>query len=171
MTSPPYINAQEYFRNSKLELYSLEGLLPFRVEVIRNRFIGTERGNLLDRITQEDIDRVLELLPDLCLVGLKSRRLESVVIRYFSDMWRVFENIAECLADNGRLILVCGDNLIGGVHIATWKILCKMLESQEFGMFDSFRDKIENRLLAPKRQGHKGLIKEEVICAFRKDGR
>lgn len=171
MTSPPYINAQDYFRNSKLELYFLEGLLPFRVGGIRNRFIGTERGDLLDQITQEDVDRALELFPNLCLVRKKSRRLESVVIRYFSDMWKAFENIAECLADGGRMVLVCGDNLIGGVHIATWRILCKMLEVQGFRMFDSFRDKIENRLLAPKRQGHKGLIKEEVICAFRKDRR
>lgn len=171
MTSPPYINAQDYFRNSKLELYFLEGLLPFRVGVIRNRFIGTERGGLLDNITQEDIDWVQRLFPDLCLVGLRSMRLESVVIRYFCDMSRAFENVAKCLADNGHMVLVCGDNLIGGVHIGTWKILCKMLEIQGFRMFDSFHDKIENRLLAPKRQGHKGLIKEEVVCAFRKDRR
>ena len=44
VTSPPYLNAQDYFRNSKLELYVLEGLLPFRVKDIVYRFVGTERG-------------------------------------------------------------------------------------------------------------------------------
>lgn len=33
-------------------------------------------------------------------------------------------------------------------------------------MFDMFSDRIEDRMLPPKRCGHKGLIKEEVVCAF-----
>jgi len=36
--------------------------------------------------------------------------------------------------------------------------------------FDSFVDPIKDRLLAPKRLGHIGLIKEEVVMAFRKNG-
>jgi hypothetical protein len=41
-----------------------------------------------------------------------------------------------------------------------------MLEQQGFVLFDSFSDRIESRMLAPKRCGHKGLIKEEVVSAF-----
>ena len=68
-----------------------------------------------------------------------------------------------------RFVLVCGDNLIGGIQIRTWEALKTILESKGFVLFDVFSDTIENRMLAPKRCGHKGLIKEEVICAFRKE--
>ena len=43
----------------------------------------------------------------------------------------------------------------------------KVLEERGFKLFDHFRDPIGDRMLPPKRCGHKGLIKEEVISAFR----
>jgi hypothetical protein len=83
-------------------------------------------------------------------------------------MGLAFDNIKRCIEPNGTIVLVCGDNLIGGVRIRTWHLLKEMLEERGFCLFDWFSDPIENRMLAPKRCGHKGLIKEEVVCAFKK---
>lgn len=46
-------------------------------------------------------------------------------------------------------------------------ILNSMVEQRGFELFDSFGDKIRNRAVAPSRCGHKGLIKQENISAFR----
>jgi hypothetical protein len=168
ITSPPYINAQDYFRNFKLELYILEGLLPFRVDDLRTRFIGTERGDLLAGIPKEILNANRDALPSLRALDRRTPRLASVVHRYLFDMSRAFDNVRTSMESEARLILVCGDNLIGGIRVRTWQVLRHMLERKGFTLFDMFADPIANRMLAPKRSGHKGLIKEEVVCAFRK---
>jgi hypothetical protein len=104
-------------------------------------------------------------LLDTC--AIQSPRSEAVVHRYLHDMGHAFDNIRDCLECGGTFVLVCGDNLIGGQRIRTWQVLTEMLTERGFGLFDSFTDPIGDRLLAPKRCGHKGLIKEEVIQAFR----
>ena len=167
ITSPPYINAQDYFRNFKLELYVLEGILPFGTEQLRDRFIGTERGDLLAGVPGDVIERNYDVLPQLKTLARKLPRLGAVVHRYLHDMGRAFDNLKACLEPKGRLVVVCGDNLIGGIRVPTWKLLRGMLEDRGFKLFDLFADRIEDRMLPPKRCGHKGLIKQEVVCAFR----
>ena len=166
ITSPPYVNAQDYFRNFKLELYVLEGILSYRVNHLREHFIGTERGKLLADIDPEQIKRYHSLLPELQMIGRKSPRLESVVHRYLCDIEKAFDTIKKCIDSKGTLVIVCGDNLIGGLRISTWQVLNTMLLERGFILFDFFTDAIRDRMLAPKRCGHKGLIKEETISAF-----
>jgi len=93
ITSPPYINAQDYFRNFKLELYVLEGLLPFTVDKLRERFIGTERGDLMANIPEAIIRQNFATIPKLITLSSRSPRLASVVHRYLYDMNRAFDTI------------------------------------------------------------------------------
>lgn len=167
ITSPPYINAQDYFRNFKLELYLLEGVLPFRVGRLRERFVGTERGRLLESVPGESIERDLAVIPALGELKIRAPRLGAVVHRYFYDMGNAFDTVKGILGDSACLVVVCGDNLVGGVRISTWRVLHAILEDRGFELFDRFRDPIRDRLLAPGRLGHKGLIKEEVVSAYR----
>lgn len=167
ITSPPYINAQDYFRNFKLELYLLEDVLPFKVSEVRERFVGTERGRLLERVPRDSIERCFSLVPQLEGLMAKDPRLCAVVNRYLYDMDNAFEVVKGILEDDARLVVVCGDNLIGGVRICTWKVLHAIIEKKGFVLFDRFRDPIRDRLLAPRRLGHRGLIKEEVVSAYR----
>ena len=167
ITSPPYINAQDYFRNFKLELHLLEDVLPFKVNDVRERFVGTERGRLLEGVPGESIERDLALVPVLKRLKARSPRLCAVVHRYLYDMDNAFDVVKERLDHDGCLVVVCGDNLIGGMRIRTWNILHAIIKEKGFVLFDRFRDPIRDRLLAPRRSGHKGLIKEEVISAYR----
>lgn len=169
MTSPPYINAQDYFRNWKLELYILEDLLPFKVKSLRNNFIGTERGNLLEYVIDEEIENHHELTPQLRKLNKRNKRLAAIVHRYLSDMNKSVANINRLLVRNGKLVMVCGDNLVGNLKFKTSIILEKMIVANGFTLIDMFADKIKSRQLPPKRHGHKGLIKEEIIFAFEKN--
>ena len=169
MTSPPYINAQDYFRNWKLELYVLEGLLSFNVAKIRNDFIGTENGDLLANVTEEEINYHYELAPQLLRLSRKKPRLAAVVHRYLSDMDKSITNINRLLKGGGTFVMVCGDNLVGNIRFKTSSILETISIDSGLRLIDKFTDKIKSRQLAPKRHGHKGLIKEEIIMAFEKN--
>ena len=166
ITSPPYVNAQDYFRNFKLELYLLEDVIPFKVNEVREQFVGTERGRLLERVPRESIERDFSLAPELQHLKARAPRLCAVVNRYLYDMDNAFDAVKGILNDDARLVVVCGDNLIGGIRIRTWKVLHAIVEKKGFVLFDRFRDPIRDRLLAPRRLGHRGLIKEEVVSAY-----
>jgi len=168
ITSPPYINAQDYFRNFKLEMYILEGLLDFEIKECKEKMIGTERGNLRSNVDSSTIARNLKMVTGLRQIETKSARLASTIHSYFKKMDDTIEKIYTVLGSDGKFVLVCGDNLIAGQRIKTWKILSRLAEERGFKLYDKFSDKIQNRSLPPKRSGHKGLIKEEVILAFSK---
>jgi hypothetical protein len=106
------------------------------------------------------------MVPHLSALQTLDRRLAAVVHRYVYDMGLAFETFESCLEPGGICVIVCGDNLIGGIRIPTWRVLERLLTQRGFILFDRFRDSIQDRLLAPKRCGHKGLIKEEVVSAF-----
>lgn len=166
ITSPPYANAQDYYRNSKLELYWLEGLLPFTCGQLSDRFIGTERGSLLASVSpcqREEFRARFEILSD---IQHRSKKGEQIMLRYLADMNKVFSKVRRSMVDDGKLAVVCGDNVIAGVHVKTSTLLNEIIECAGFKKVHSFRDPIRNRSLAPRRAGHLALIKEEVISIF-----
>ena len=162
ITSPPYINAQDYFRNSKLELFFLEGLLPYDVAEIKPLFIGSEIV-AFDKQTQSHFDSVIAIEKK---IEKNNKRLAIVVNKYFSQMNLVLENTYGLLRSKGNLILVCGDNIVAGQKIITWKILNDIATSKGYEIVDQFKDKIMKRSLPPNRLGHKSLMKDETITIF-----
>lgn len=166
ITSPPYANAQDYYRNSKLELYWLEELLPFTCRQLSDRFIGTERGQLLASVSSCHLEKFRSRFEVLGDIQCKSQKGEQILLRYLVDMNKVFSKVRRLMADDGRLAVVCGDNVIAGVHVKTSIILNEIIEGAGFRKIHSFRDPILNRSLAPRRAGHLALIKEEVVSVF-----
>ena len=53
ITSPPYINAQDYFRNFKLELHLLEDVLPFKVSDLRGTLRRDRTRSVIGASTSE----------------------------------------------------------------------------------------------------------------------
>jgi hypothetical protein len=168
ITSPPYLNAQDYYRNFKLELRILEGIIPFKVDDLQYRFLGTERGNLMEDISSNELDEHFELIPELRKLSILFPRHAAIVHRYFHDIGIAIKTIRRLTKSNGTCVMVCGDNLVAGFHIRTWQAVNALLERNGFTLYDSFSDTIHNRMVPPVRQGHKGLIKQEYISAFRR---
>ena len=167
ITSPPYINAQDYFRNSKLELYLLEGLLPFHVGDIIHRFVGTERGVGTSLLSGPGALRRRHIIPELAYLEAYHRRQASVIHKYLRDMEAAFRALRHLLKPRGTLVLVCGDNLVGNRRIITWRALGWILESLGFSLVDRFEDRIRNRALAPHRKGSSRVDKAGIVSAFR----
>ena len=72
-------------------------------------------------------------------------------------MRNAFDAVKEMLEADGCLVVVCGDNLVGGVRLCTWSLLDEILQEKGFTLFDRFRDPIRDRLLPPARLGHSSL--------------
>ena len=169
VTSPPYLNAQDYFRNFKLELYVMEGLLPYEVDKIAENFVGTERGLRKASPTGENVEvhqYLRGLDASIGAVETKDKRLGLMMYRYFSDMQKVFSNIGNVLSTTGTIILVCGDNLVAGIEVKTGAVLCAILKDFGYKLESTFSDPILARSLPPNRTGHLGLIKEETVYKF-----
>ena len=170
VTSPPYINAQDYFRNFKLELHVLRGLLPFEIEGVRAHIIGTERGLHKGQTPSEWLSQHQEAMPWRANLLAHSPRLCNVVDKYFWDMDTVFGSLVQNVQPGGTFVLVCGDNLVGGMRIPTWDTLNGLVSSWGFEMKLQYGDFIARRNVPPMRMGHKGIIKEEIVSVFVKEG-
>ena len=111
LTSPPYLNAIDYFRCSKFSLiwmgYSIRELRRLRSIAVGTE-VGKEGG---DDGESETIISELKLLPAL------ETREKAVLIRYIDDMRRVVGETARVLAEDGRAVYVIGENTIRGTFI------------------------------------------------------
>lgn len=171
ITSPPYINAQDYFRNFKFEIGFLADLVPEFGANIAGKFIGRERGlrgTAVDELGALAVDYFDELNPSLRAIRLDYPKLGAILYKYFFDMRQVFSVMHEYLEVAAEVRLVCSDNLIRGYNIPTGKILCQLLQPHGFEIKARFDDSIRVRYLAPKRAGHEALMRAETIYYLRR---
>jgi len=167
ITSPPYINAQDYFRSYKLELWWLGLSTPDEVRFLNKQAIGTETisgysYNSLPKVEDERLNNILKEM------WHKNRKKAYIVYNYFENMKMVFKEIAAILKDNKYFVLVTGCNTICGVKIPTYKILTHIANMYNFECVEIVKDEIRNRNLPPKRNHNGGVIKEEWITVYQK---
>lgn len=165
ITSPPYINAHDYFRNHRMELLwaglsTVQDIARYRKKSIgatfprsKGREISETRSqtlnNLIHRLWKQDQERC------------------KTVHNYFEQMDKFLKQCRRILRSNGVLCMVTGDNTICGIKIPTYKILAEVAEFNGFHLTKVFKDKIRRSTLAPERNYHKGLIRKEWILILR----
>jgi DNA modification methylase len=171
VTSPPYINAQDYFRSYKLELWWLGLLTPKELDCLDRKTVGTEHISGFDYEKKPNSEN--ELL-DLTANRIwrrknkESRKKSYIVINYFTTMKSIFSELYNALRSGGFFCLITGNNTICEVRVPTYTILSQIAEAVDFRLVKIYRDKIRNRSLFPKRNHPCGTIKEEWIAIFQK---
>ena len=167
ITSPPYINAQDYFRSYKLELWWLGLATPEETRCLKRQAIGTES---LSGINHNSMPRSeIQLLNTICnRISEINRAKSSIVRKYFENMSLVFEESYKVLKRGEHFCLITGNNTICGVQVPTYKILIDMAEAIGFKIAEIGTDKIKDRTLPPNRNHNGGIIKEEWITVFQK---
>ncbi len=169
ITSPPYINAQDYFRSYKLELYWLGITTPEEIKYLKKQTIGTE--NLYGIGPNSTLWNETELLNTVCgEIGQINKTKASIVQKYFENMKRIFEESQRVLDRKGHFCLITGNNKICGVQVPTHKILSDIAETTGFKIVEAGRDKIRDRSLPPNRNHDGGIIEEEWVTVFEKEG-
>ena len=167
ITSPPYINAQDYFRSYKLELWWLGLSTPEEVRELNKQAIGTDTVSGYSYNSPPKVED--KTLNDLLMkIWHKNRKKAYIVYNYFENMKIVFREITAVLKDNKYFVLVTGCNTICGVKIPTYEILTNIASTYNFKCVEIVKDEIKNRNLPPKRNHNGGIIKEEWITVYQK---
>jgi hypothetical protein len=167
ITSPPYINAQDYFRSYKLEIWWLSLATPEEVRWLNKQAIGTENvsgsnHNSMPQSENQTLDTILRK------VWKVNKTKSYILYNYFRDMTSIFKEFYNVLRMKGHFCLVTGNNTICGFKIPTYKILSRIAENNGFKLVETVRDKIRYRSLPPNRNHKGGVIKEEWITVFQK---
>lgn len=165
ITSPPYLNGTNYFRNTKTELWFLRylqnenDLRYFRDQALTSGIndVKKEYSNLDDYAAVANCELLTNTLSKLDQSSYDSR-IQIMVKSYFNEMYQVFNNIKGHLQDHSKLLIDIGDSIFCGVHIETDKILIDILQSIGYNL-------IECKVLR-KRRSRNNTILSQVLIAF-----
>jgi hypothetical protein len=133
ITSPPYLNGTNYFRNTKLELWYLN-------------FISSEAelSPLCQKAISAGINNVSKARPvgstfpfvEGVVANMEKcagdQRIPLMVRQYFSDMYRVMQAVYRSLVPGGRFLLDIGDSKFYGVHVPTHTFLERLASQTGF---------------------------------------
>ena len=133
ITSPPYLNGTNYFRNTKIELCLLgfitseKELSSFCKQAVAAGINNVSRSRANYKIF-DSVENVASQL-DECA---KDRRIPLLVRQYFSDMQEVLSAVYRGLVPGGRFFLDIGDSKFYGVHVPTDRLLAEIAQSVGF---------------------------------------
>lgn len=124
ITSPPYLNGTNYFRNTKLELWYgrfLSGgktLRSYRDAAITSGIndVGVAQGR---KIVHQSIQTLVENLSE----NAYDQRIPRMVAGYFEDMRLVLEGLMDSCKPGAPICIDIGDSRYGGIHVPTHEIL------------------------------------------------
>lgn len=137
ITSPPYLQAQEYIRSSKIDLYWLgcddeEIRTLSKLEIPYRSPEGRIHTHTLDSIR----DQILEL---------GRTDLVKLFDSYFYFVLRSFLKVSRNLLPNGRLCIFVGSPTMVGISVPLWKIIGEFFEEYDFIEESVFEDRIKAR--------------------------
>lgn len=161
ITSPPYVNGTNYFRNTKLELWILD-LIQNEEDLknLRGDAMTAGINNVSNR--KDDIktfDFVEKYASQLDTVS-PDKRIPKLIRSYFSDIDSVFKNFYNILRMNGIMYFDIGDSQYYNVHIPVDVIIQKIAE------INGFNTKLVN--IARNRRSKNGMLLTQKVIVFEK---
>jgi len=160
ITSPPYLNGTNYFRNTKVELWflrclrSAEDLSNFRREAITSGINDVTVGKSIE-FSSPNLKALVESLE----ASAYDARIPRMVATYFSDMRRVFMAVKKHLSSNAIVMIDIGDSSYSSVHVPTHSLLKEVLEEQGFVL--------EREITLRRRMSRSGFPLSQVLLAAR----
>lgn len=169
LTSPPYLNAIDYFRCSKFSLVWM-GHTVGELRRTRSVAVGTEVGKY------SGVDSSLRSVLGKLELGSSLRpRQEAILIRYVEDIGRVIGEVARVLTGGGRAVFVVGENTLRGAFIRNSRIVEALATREGLRALDSrTRELPPNRRYLPPPSGQAdgkrlgGRMRREVVLTFEK---
>jgi tRNA G10 N-methylase Trm11 len=162
ITSPPYLNGTNYFRNTKLELWFLryiqtkKDLRYFRDKTLTSGINDVRSGNQTD---DHFIAKKSDLLED-CLTKLEKvaydKRIPKMVRDYFEEMDCIFSKLTKHLVNGSKIFIDIGDSIYANVHIPTDEILKDVLKRNNYKF-------VESKLLRKRRSRNKEILSQTLL--------
>ena len=158
ITSPPYLQAQEYIRTFKLDLswlgYSEERIRQLsRLEIPYRKAEG-----LISTPTLEAIR-----------ASLRREDLRAMLDSYFYYTLRALENAVHLLMPGGVLCVFVGNPKVDEFEVETWRIMSEYFGERRLELVQVYEDRIKNRQLfrGRKNKNPEG-IQSEFLLIMRK---
>ncbi len=166
ITSPPYLNGTNYFRNTKLELWFLRYLtgegdlrhyrdqaLTSGINDVRKEYAHTTAADVVAK------SPLLAATLDKLRAQAYDGRIPVMAKSYFEEMYQVFRDARQHLVPGAPVLIDIGDSVFCGVHISTDGILNELL--QELGYIF-----ISHSVLRKRRSRSQEVLTQSLL-AFR----
>jgi tRNA G10 N-methylase Trm11 len=137
VTSPPYINGTNYFRNARLELWFMrqlsthDDLRYFRDKAITGGINDVTAERAREPVTPS-VARVVELLER----NAYDRRIPAMVSSYFAEITDVFAALTRHVRSSAPIMVDIGDSNYGGVHVPAHTLFSDCLSMLGYKLVD-----------------------------------
>ena len=163
ITSPPYLNGTNYFRNTKLELWFLEYLKDSTdLRMFRDLALTSGINDVKAEYQQTEVpfksDTFAKTMNEL-QTHAYDRRIPLMAKCYFCEMHKLFYGLRKHLERGADIMIDLGDSIFSGVHIKTDFILTDILQ----GLGYSFKDRIVLR----QRRSRNGALLSQVLLVYK----
>lgn len=166
ITSPPYLNGTNYFRNTKLELWFLsyleseKDLRKFRDMALTSGIndVRLVVGPSSDGPDSPALRRTMARLEKEAY----DRRIPVMVRCYFDEMAEFFSGLAGHLAPGADVLVDLGDSVFSGVHVRTDRILAEVIAGYGY--------RLRKRVVLRQRRSRNGASLSQVLLVFKYDG-
>lgn len=167
ITSPPYLNGTNYFRNTKVELWFMRELdSRLGLRNLRDAAITSGINDVTAKKTNGSKTNVGSRALSKVMAAFKGNaydvRIPMMVRSYFGEMSEVVDNFDRVLAPEGTIAIDLGDSCYGSVWVPTDKILKDLLEQRGF--------KLADRVVLRERQSRDGRKLNQTLQIFRRAG-
>jgi tRNA G10 N-methylase Trm11 len=160
ITSPPYVNGTNYFRNTKIELWFLRCL---REKSDLARFLAAALTAGINHVTvaktpahsHPDVEKVVDVLEQEAY----DARIPRMISCYFSEITEIFCAICTHLTLGAILAIDIGDSCYAGVHVPVDRLLSTCL--QDLGFVQ------EDNVTLRKRRSRGGMLLRQVLLVFK----
>ncbi len=154
LTSPPYLQAQEYIRSTKMELFWL-GHTEEKIKELSRLEIPYRKPDSI--IHTETLDRVRDSLTRKDLTN----RLDS----YFCHTINAIENSMNRLRQNANACIFVGNPRIDGITVEIWRILTEYFSDRGYVFEKIYEDRIKTRQLfgLRKNKNPEGMKSEYLL--------
>lgn len=158
ITSPPYLNGTNYFRNTKLELW-------FVREIIDNKSLRTFRDAVvtsgINDVTiskGKNIHPVISQLYQELKEKAYDQRIAKMVSGYFEEMGTVFLGLSKHLKKGSLACIDIGDSVYAGIHVPTHELLSEISRDHGF--------KLLKTVTLRKRKSHDGSSLSQTLLVL-----
>ncbi|MBA4313447.1 MAG: hypothetical protein C0417_12560 [Chlorobiaceae bacterium] len=159
ITSPPYLQAQEYIRTAKLELYWL------------GHTEGEIKGISKLEIPYRKSDQIFET-KTLNNIKSKIERVDllATVDSYFCYTIKALERAMSYIKSGGKSCIFVGNPTVEGKEVETWRILMEYFCDRGFDFEKIFDDRIKSRQLFGSRNNKNpdGMKSEYMLILSKK---
>lgn len=137
ITSPPYLNGTNYFRNTKVELWFLR-CLKEQDDLARFRF-----GSMTVGINDVTVGKPIGEMPPGAAPVVKALEADAYDVRiprmvacFASEMHAMLQALAGHTRKDGTIVIDIGDSAYAGVHVPTDKFIAESLDAAGFDLSD-----------------------------------